>query len=230
MAQNILKWSKRNPTEELNDEIIERVLTTRAVRNAIMYRGKYFKGPADLFRALGAVPKVSYKAFHLKLSDWRARNPNLSPSDSDIEQFASQIRSLTVDGRRVGPERAVWENLQRPKVSWSMFAKRLVEFRIERGRAPTTEEIAELSLPQREWMERDGNPQVSTNEGRQLLMEEFFASFDFEKVSLGTWRHRVGRFKSRARRKPNSDEAIELMRPWVLSIELLEFSIGGQTA
>jgi hypothetical protein len=212
VSLRVLKWQKKNRGQALTDHVISDCLTTRASKNAIQYKGRFYKGPANLYRVLDA--KVGYKAFHLNLINWRKANPRKNPTDADLLVFAAEVRLLSSDGRRVSPIRFKWKELKEPKVSWSMLSKKIAIFRNREARDPFDAELAEMATPEREWLNDTGTKKYRLSDGRQITSEQFYNRNKFRKVSYGTWHQRITNNYNRTGKRPTAEEALALMREW----------------
>jgi hypothetical protein len=66
---------KKYGDEALNDETIRQLFLTRSSQNKILFEGKVYKGPKDLYLAYDR-EKISYGGFWFRLNEYKKKNPN----------------------------------------------------------------------------------------------------------------------------------------------------------
>jgi len=214
LAQNLNKWKKKNLNKNLPDEIIKKYLVSRQSKNSITFKGITYSGPKKLFNSLGKLPKISYKGFHLNFQQWKSENPNKKPDESEIEFLVQNKRVKTDDGRWLSPERYKWEKLPTPKISWSMFARKLYDFELSEVRKPSYSEFKDLALPDSEWLDDRGTKKYRKSNGWLISREEFYNLQEIKEISFGGWAKRITSQYERTGSRVTPEIAIELMKPY----------------
>lgn len=231
VSQKIRKWRVRNIGKKITDNIYEKCLLTRNSTSVILYKKKLFK-PRILFRKLKKELNViiKYSGFHAKLMYWRKQNISKIPSDLQIENFATSNYIKDEKGKYLSPKRNFYNGLPKPKVSWAMLAKKILDYEKRNKQSPNNKEIIKMSKPEIEWMKRETKDLYVDKNKRQITKKEFYDLFDFEKVSFGAWSHRVSRYNVKSKNKITSKKAIELLNPWgvVDKINAIIYKITNQ--
>ena len=202
VRSRIQKWKKKNPNKKITDKDYEKFLTTRNATSVILYKDKYYK-PKILFKKLKKELNVIilYQGFHAKMQYWKKQNKSLIPTDTDIENFALSYYIKDKEGKYIGPKRNYYNNIPKPKISWSMLAKKLSDFIKINNKEPSKYQIKKMAHPELEWMRREKNEKYVDKNKRQITQREFYNLFDIKKVEFGTWRSRVSKNIKRNKKK-----------------------------
>jgi hypothetical protein len=210
----INNWERANPNKELTDDVYRQILTTRASLNAIKYKGQYYKGAYALYNELNDTTSITYKAFHLNYSNWRAENQGITPSNEQIESFIKSKRMKGIDGTRVSPNRLFWQNIPSPKIGWEMMATKIRKFTLKHGGSPSKKEMTELAKRNFEWLNIANNKSYKDCSGKPVSIVDFYNKFDEVKVTLNCFRQRVYKAKSRSNSLLTINDATELIKPY----------------
>tara|TARA_B100000795_G_scaffold47379_1_gene31166 strand:+ start:803 stop:2347 length:1545 start_codon:yes stop_codon:yes gene_type:complete len=214
LAQNLNKWKKKNPNKNLPDEIIKKYLVSRQSKNSITYKGITYSGPKKLFISLEKLPKISYTGFHLNFQQWKSENPNKQPNESEVEFLVDNKRVKTEDGRRLSPDRYKWEKLPIPKISWSLFHRKLNDFELSEFRKPSHSEFKDLALPDSEWLDDRGSTKYRKSNGWLISREEFYNLQEIKEISFGGWAKRITNQHERTGSRVTPEIAIKLIKSW----------------
>jgi hypothetical protein len=135
----LLKLRKKYGDEALNDETIRQLFLTRSSRNKIVFEGKVYKGPKDLYLAYDR-EKIGYGTFWFRLNEYRKKNPNKTPSDSDLHALLA-TEAIHYKGCDYPSIAKLYEGINDQKITLTRFTDNLRNWRNQNPDKDLTEQV-----------------------------------------------------------------------------------------
>jgi|TARA_Y100000294_G_C8542115_1_gene331629 group I intron endonuclease len=203
VEQQYSKFIRKNNRIPNNIEI-DNILKTRAEKNFIKYNNILFSGPKQLYNYLNE-SEITYKGFHRNYINFKKKFPKKKLTSKIIRSFNKKTKKNVFKN--------YWESTKKPKVGWTRALQKLGKFKKEFKKQPSESQFRKLIEPITfEWLQK--NSTYENKNGKQISLDEFYSSFNFNKISLNGFKKRINAFIKRNKRKINYNEAIDLLKPW----------------
>ena len=141
----LLNWKKKNPDKPVTDEVIEQIFTTRVSKYSIVYRGKRFNGPRELFNSYEQ-EKLSYGGFWMRLEEFNKSNPNEQLTDEIIDSLISPSNRFTYKGKAYKNIPEIYSAIPGEKISIDRFADNIRSNEAKNPLAVLSDEIIERCI------------------------------------------------------------------------------------